>query len=128
MVSAFDPGALLARYYTLPRGPRVCLRLARPRDQACVHRLLQACGQEASQLDVARLTYFDLTERVVLCAAALIDGTERLLGVGCVELDSRENPVPTLIAVDNEVTDGLSELLGDALVGHATAILSARAA
>ena len=40
MTSSFDPGALLAGTYDLPRGPRVTLRLARVRDLVPISELL----------------------------------------------------------------------------------------
>jgi hypothetical protein len=128
MASGFDPGALLARYHTLPSGPRVCLRLIRPRDQGGVRKLLEGQGADPSTLDVARLVYFDVSQRVVLCATALIDGSERLVGVGSIELSGHGEPVPSLVAVDAELDDDLSALLGDALVGHAAAVRGRNAA
>jgi hypothetical protein len=128
MAEGFVPGALLARYYALPRGPRVCLRLARPRDHEGVLELLAAQGIEPSELQLARLVYFDLSERLVLCATALIGACERVVGVGVIELTSDADPAPTLVAVDDELTGGLADLLRDALVGQAAAIGRARAA
>jgi hypothetical protein len=128
MVPRFDPGALLGRYHTLPSGPRVCLRLIRPRDRDGVRELLEGQCGDASPLDVARLVYFDISERVVLCATALIDGSERLVGVGSIELSGHGEPVPSLVAADAELAADLSALLGDALVGHAAAVRGADAA
>ena len=78
MASDHVPGALLAHYHPLLRGPRVCLRLVRPRD------------------------------------------------LGAIELDRRTEP--TLIVVDRRQTNGLTELLCDALVAHAGAVVAGRAA
>jgi hypothetical protein len=128
MAEGFVPGALLARYYALPRGPRVCLRLVRPRDQEGVLELLAAQGIDPSELEMARLVYFDLSERLVLCATALIDARERIVGVGVIELVGDGDPAPTLVAVDDELTGGLADLLADALVGQAAAIRQAQAA
>jgi hypothetical protein len=116
-------GALLAQYQPLPRGPRVCLRLARRRDLAAIEDLYARQGIAVQQLSVARLVSFDLLSMLVLCATALIDSRETVLGVGAIEL---ERPTePTLVIVDEQATDGLGELLSDALVAHATAIRSA---
>jgi hypothetical protein len=116
-------GALLAQYHPLPRGPRVCLRLARRRDLAAIEDLCARRGIAVHQLSLARLVSFDLLSMLVLCATALIGSRETVLGVGAIEL---ERPTePTLVIVDGQATDGLDELLSDALVAHATAIRSA---
>ena len=128
MSEGLDPGALLARYYPLPRGPRVCLRLVRPRDQEGIRRLLGAHGSEPDELELARLVGFDLRRRLVLCATALVDSTERVLGVGAIDLGAGATGEPTFVLVDEDLTDGLEELLRGALVGHAAAIARARAA
>jgi hypothetical protein len=116
-------GVLLAQYHPLPRGPRVCLRLARRRDLAAIEDLYARQGIAVHQLSLARLVSFDLLSTLVLCATALIDSRETVLGVGAIEL---ERPTePTLVIVDEQATDGLGTLLSSALVAHATAIRSA---
>jgi hypothetical protein len=123
MAGRHDPGALLAQYHPLPRGPRVCLRLARRRDLDAIADLYARQGIPVHQLSLARLVSFDLLSQLVLCATALIDSTEMVVGVGAIEL---ERPTePTLVVADEHHTDGLAELLSDALVAHATAIRSA---
>jgi hypothetical protein len=116
-------GALLAQYHPLARGPRVCLRLARRRDLSAIADLYARQGIAAHQLSLARLVSFDLLSMLVLCATALIDSRETVLGVGAIELARPTEP--TLIVVDEVETEGLRGLLSDALVGHATAIRSA---
>jgi hypothetical protein len=125
-----NPGGLLARYYALPRGPRVCLRLIRSRDAAGVHALCERRGVPLSELGVARLINFDLGTQLVLCATALIGSSPTVVGVGAITLTGSLPPalVPTLVVVDDELTDGLDELLVQALVGHADAVVRARAA
>jgi len=118
-----DPGALLAQYHPLPRGPRVCLRLVRRRDLAAIAKLYERQGIAVHELWLARLVSFDLLTMLVLCATALIDSRETVLGVGAIELDRPTEP--TVVVVDEDETDGLDELLTDALVAHATAIRSA---
>jgi hypothetical protein len=123
MAQGHSPGALLAQYHSLPRGPRVCLRLARRRDLAAIADLYARQGIAVHDLSLARLVSFDLRSRLVLCATALIDARETVLGVGAIEL---ERPAqPTLLVIDAHQTDGLDELLAAALVAHATAIRSA---
>ena len=118
-----DPGALLAQYHPLPRGPRVCLRLVRRRDLAAIAELYERQGIAVHELSLARLVSFDLLTMLVLCATALIDSRETVLGMGAIELDRPTEP--TVVVVDEDETDGLDELLTDALVAHATAIRSA---
>jgi hypothetical protein len=126
MAERHDPGALLARYHPLPRGPRVCLRLARRGDLAGISDLYARRGIPVHQLSLARLVSFELLSQRVLCATALVDSTEMVLGVGAIALERPDEP--TLVVVDHERTDGLTELLADALVTHATALNQARAA
>jgi hypothetical protein len=123
-----DPGALLARYYALPNGPRVCLRLVRPRDQAGIRELFDADGRPLDELELARPVSFDLMRRLVLVATALIDASETIVGVGSIELGEQGSGEPTLVVVDDVRTEGLDQLLTDALIGHASAIARARAA
>jgi hypothetical protein len=126
MVERHDPGALLAQYHPLPRGPRVCLRLARRRDLAGLSDLYRRQGIPVHHLSLARLVSFDLLNMLVLCATALVDSTETVLGVGAIELERPHEP--TLMVVDDAQTEGLADLLADALVTHATALSEARAA
>jgi hypothetical protein len=121
-----DPGALLAHYHPLPRGPRVCLRLARRRDLAGISDLYTRTGLPVGRLSPARLVSFELPSQLVLCATALVAATEMVLGVGAIELARPD--APTLVVVDEARTEGLAELLADALVIHATAWSEARAA
>ena len=60
MAERHDAGALLAQYHPLPRGPRVCLRLARRRDLAGIANLYDRQGLPVDELSLARLVSFDL--------------------------------------------------------------------
>lgn len=123
MTSGFDPGALLARYYELPRGPRVCLRLARVRDLAGIEDLLHRQGLTVTGLELARLLRSHPRERVVICATALIGSAETVVGVGVIELDGDDaSEQPAWVVADREATEGLEELLEDALVARARAL------
>jgi len=126
MSPAHDPGALLARYYSLPSGPRVRLRLVRSRDRDGIRQLFAAQGHVADELELARLVAFDVPRRLVLVATALIDTTEKVVGVGAIELGEASGPA--LVLVDEALADGLRPLLSDALIGHAGALARARAA
>jgi hypothetical protein len=130
MDPAFDPGALLAHSFTLPRGPRVRLRLLRRNDAAAVRELFQRTGEPLTEIGLARLVRFDPRRWIVICATALIDGHERLVGVGAIALHGveAEDASPYLLAVDGDVTDGLEDLLCRALLGRARALARSRAA
>jgi hypothetical protein len=128
MIVGFDPGALLARSYVLPRGPRVCLRLARSRDLAGLRQLFERQEAEADELELIRLTRADPRRRLVICATALVGGSETVVGVGAIQLGGGETgDQPELVLVDEPLTEGLGELLSDALVGRARALTRARA-
>ena len=126
--SGFDPGALLARSYALGRGPRVCLRLARPRDGVGVARLFWSHGLEPDELEVARLVRFDPRHRISICATALIDSAETVVGVGAIDLDHVPTGPSLFVLVDALGTGGLQELLADALLGRAQVLTRGRAA
>jgi hypothetical protein len=127
MMSGFDPGALMARYYLLADGLRVCLRLARPRDEAGVARLFWLGGREPDELALVRLLRFD-HGRVSICATALVDGVETVLGIGAIELTPGAPVAPELVLVDQSAGPGLEELLSDALLGRAQALRRSRVA
>jgi hypothetical protein len=129
VISSFDPGALLARHYQLPRGPRVCLRLARVRDVAGIEHLLHREGLTVTGLELARVLRSHPRDRVVICATALIGSAETIVGVGVIELgDDAAAHEPTWVVADQEATEGLEELLHEALVGRARALARTRAA
>lgn len=128
MSPAHDPGALLARYYSLPTGTRVRLRLVRPRDRDGIRDLFAAQAGAVDELELARLVAFDVPRRVALVATALIDATEKVVGAGAIELGERGPFRPTPVLVDPALAAGLRPLLTGALVGHAERIARARAA
>jgi hypothetical protein len=128
MESGFDPGALLGNSYALPRGPRVRLRLTQLRDAPAIRALLERGGLDPEDLEVARLVRFDPRTRVAICATALIGSSDTLVGVGAIGLDASPYAEPDTLVVDAQLTDGLDQLLGRALVGRAEAIARARAA
>ncbi|HSO97954.1 MAG TPA: hypothetical protein VLP43_03310 [Solirubrobacteraceae bacterium] len=120
----FDPGALLARTYRLPRGPRVRLRLPQSSDAGEIQALGAA---RLTELELARLRRFDPRQRLVICATALIDGSARIVGVGAIDLD-RPQDGPAVLTSDRESLEGLDELLREALIGRARALVRTRAA
>lgn len=127
MAFATDPGALLARSFALPRGPRVRLRLARLRDLAAIEALVAREGGGPDELDLARVLRSDPRRQLAISATALIGSAETVVGFGSVGLD-QPAPTPRLLVVDRELTEGLDELLRAALVGRAQALRRSRAA
>jgi hypothetical protein len=127
----FDPGALLGRFYPLDDGFRIGLRVARSSDAGPIRELFgRQPDRDTSELEVARLTNFDPRQHCVLTATALIDGVERLVGVGSIGL--RDDPPPDLqpelVIVDPEVPEAVRGLLAGALAGRAEALARDRAA
>jgi hypothetical protein len=127
MAFAADPGALLARSYILPRGPRARLRLARSRDLAAIEALMSREGRAEEGFDVARVLRGDPRRQLALTAAGLVGSAETVLGFGAIDLD-QPGVAPKMLVVDHVLTDGLDQLLADALVGRAQALLRTRAA
>ncbi len=122
-IEGFDPGAMLGAGYRLPRGRRVRLRLAAASDAPRLRALMARRGLDPGGLEAARLTRFDPRRRVVICAASLIDGSERLVGVGAIDLDGAT--APDLLLSDEDAAPGTGALLAGALVGRAQ-VLSGR--
>jgi hypothetical protein len=126
--SNFDPGALLASSYLLPRGPRVRLRLPQLRDALAIRELLRSQGRGPEELEVARLVRFDPRVRLVICAAALIGSRESIVGIGAIDLEPGRAARPDTLVVDAEQAEGLEELLNRALLGRAAVVARSRAA
>lgn len=122
MADDFDPGALMGRFYTLPTGMRVRLRLARTGDRIGIAALLERLGADHDELEATRLALSDPRREVVICATALVEGTERVVGIGAIEIGAR---TPSRLIIDPRA-EGLEPLLGDALVGRARALARAR--
>ncbi|GAC1576677.1 MAG: hypothetical protein NVS3B18_10500 [Candidatus Dormibacteria bacterium] len=127
MSSTFDPGALLARSYVLPVGPRVILRLARIRDLGAIEELFAREGRGLTRLELARLLHSHPRDRLVLCATALIGGREKILGFGAIGLEP-PGASPTLVVADSERAPDLGSLVAEALIGRAEALGRTRAA
>lgn len=127
MDSSFDPGALLARSYVLPAGPRVTLRLARIRDLNAIEDLFAREVHGLTGLELARLLRSHPRENLLLCATALIGGRDTVVGFGAIGLD-RPGVSPTLIIADTKRAPDVGSLLAEALLGRAAALARARAA
>jgi hypothetical protein len=127
MESGLDQPMLLARSHALPRGPRVRLRLAQTRDARAIRELVKGRDHELElqELEIARLVHLDPRRRVVVCACALIDSRDAIVGLGAMDVGASE---PDLLVVDDELTDGLDELLARALRTRAQTLAGADAA
>ena len=64
----------------------------------------------------------------MICALALIDSRETLVGLGAIELDGNPDTQADVLVVDERVTEGLEDLLVATLAGRAGALARARAA
>jgi hypothetical protein len=128
MDSSLDPGALLGHTYVLSGGLRVRLRLARSSDTLWIRNLLAERSADGEELPPPQLVEFDPRQRVVLCATALIGGSETLIGVGSIALDGDEPAQPDMVIVDGQHGAELAELLTGALVGRAQTLVRGRAA
>ncbi len=122
MVQSFDPGALAGHSFALPRGPRVRLRLAQVRDVGAVTELL---GGDLSAVEVARIIKENPRRQIAVCATALIDLRETVVGFASMEVGG---PHPAILAVDEALTDGLAELMTEALGNRSRAITERQAA
>ena len=91
---------------------------------AAIEELAAGRGVELDALGLARLVRGDPRQRVVICATALVRGSETVVGVGAIDVSATE---PSLLVVDELVTDGLSGLLTAALTGRAASLRRARA-
>lgn len=123
-----DSSVLLAYSSPLPSGLRARLRMARGRDAAAVRALLERQGLDPDQLDPLRLLRFDPRRQFVVCATALIEGREEIVGFGAIGLGDAANAEPELLIVDEHLAAGLEELLRGVLVSRAIASSQSRAA
>jgi hypothetical protein len=102
----------LDRFHTLPSGLRVRLRLTRSSDRNGIRALLERASVGIEPIGLIR---FDPRRRLVVCATALLDGRETVVGVGSIELGAGE---PDLVIADRRA-DRVDELLAGALVVRA---------
>ena len=111
----------------LSSGHCVRLRLVHFSDLDPVADLIRRHGEPSGQLSAERLVQFDPRRRYVVCAMALIDGAERLVGLGTVDLVSGPGEPETLIC-EPDIGQELPDLLRQVLCAAAQAGIRARAA
>jgi hypothetical protein len=124
MADGFAAGALLGHVYRLEDGTGVRLRMARGSDLQAIGELLD---QDGSGLSAIRFVHFDPRREYVLCATALIDGQELLLGLGVTPLDGGVAG-PEVHVADGGAGDDVRGLLTTVLTDTARAISRSRAA
>ena len=105
--------AALTRTHRLAGGLRVRLRLARPGDEAPLADFLGQLGFDPSTPELVDLIRFDPHQRALICATALIDGREQLLGFGLI--DTGTPRAPATVVADSAHGPDLIRLLRDAL-------------
>ena|SRR5437763_4973630 len=127
MPAPFDQGPLLATSYDVGDGLRVRLRMARGSDLAPIRALIER-RDGTRELDLHSLLQFDPRRRCVICATALIDSAETLVGVGAIDLDGDGPAEPDTLLVAHEHAEAIAELLAGALVARAIHAAQARAA
>lgn len=97
---------------TLPDGSRARVRLPRRSDRPALRALHGRLGFEVDELALARALRFDPRRRVVACITAWVDGAERLLGYGAIDLGADDVEV---LVVDVAGAPGCDVVLSDAL-------------
>ena len=128
MIFGFDPGALLGASYPLD-GARVRLRMVASSDAPAVRALIADCGCVGGDFVAERLLRFDPRRRAVVCATALLDGAEVMVGVGAIDLEARATAaLPNPLLIHERAPDGVADLLAGALVGRAQMLARTRAA
>ena len=126
MPAPLDRSPLLGESYELGEDFRVRLRMARSSDLLPIRALLASKHREP-EAEVTALVQFDPRRRCVICASALIDSTETLIGVGLIELDGDDAAMPRVLIVDPRYPR-VAELLTHALIARARQAARARAA
>jgi hypothetical protein len=124
MPAPFTRGPLLGRSHEFDDGFRVRLRMARSSDLMPIRDLVERTRGDR-EVELAALVQFDPRRRWVICATALIDSAETLVGVGSIDLDGDGRSEPDTLLVAGERADEVRELLTGEL--QAWAAHSARA-
>jgi hypothetical protein len=127
MPAPFDRGPLLGHSFVLGDGFRVRLRMARSSDLMPIRALLER-RRGGDRVELEPLVQFDPRRRCVICATALIDSAETLVGVGSIDLDEQGDSTPDVVLVDEQHASATSELLVEALRIRAAHAAEARAA
>jgi hypothetical protein len=101
--------------------------MARSSDLMPIRHLLER-RRAGGDVELEPLVQFDPRRRCVICATALIDSAETLVGVGSIPLDDHRDAEADVLLVAEEHADAITELLADALAIRAAHAAEARAA
>jgi hypothetical protein len=127
MPARSDNRPLLGDSYVLGDDFRVRLRMARSSDLMLIRNLLERT-RRGGEVELESLVQFDPRRRCVICATALIDSAETLVGVGSIALDDEGDSTPDVVLVDQQQAGAISQLLAEALRIRAAHAAEARAA
>jgi hypothetical protein len=125
--ASFNRAPLLGESYKLEDGFCLRLRMARSSDIVPI-RALVASKPAAHALELASLVQFDPRRRCVICATALIDSAETLIGVGAIDVNGDAAAEPDVLLVGDEHAEEIAELLAVTLTHRAAEAARARAA
>ena len=120
-MSALDHHTAAQPAPRLADGKRIAMRRVRLRDLDALRSMAARAGVLCEEFELARLVRSDPGERLVLCATAMSDGAETVLGVGVIEL-SGSATMPSLILVEPAAGRQLAGLLAEALIDRARAV------
>jgi hypothetical protein len=97
----------------------VRLRLARFSDWPTIAELFRRHGADGAEAgpQARRLIQFDPRRSYVVCACALIDSAERLVGVGSIDLTDDGTGEPDFVTLDPELPEIADPQVGEALTG-----------
>jgi hypothetical protein len=125
--ASYDRTPLLGSSHQLNGDLCVRLRMARSSDIVLIRDLLDR-RRGAGDVDLTSLVQFDPRRRCVICATALIDSAETLVGVGSISIDGHRDSRPDALLVADEHADEITQLLVEALRIRAAQASDARAA
>ena len=117
----------LGQILLLRGGVCVRLRLAHFSDVGAIAELIRRHGGPADDLRAEGFVQFDPRHRYVVCALALIDGSERLVGLGAIDL-ARAPAEPDVLISDPVVGEELPRVLHQVLCAAAEASARGHAA
>ncbi len=119
-MSALDHHLAVDPRDPLPDGTLISMRRVRLRDLDALRSLAAHAGVLCEEFELARLVRSDPAERLVLCATALVESTETVVGIGVIELGASAT-MPSLILVEPAHGRPLAALLAEELVEQARA-------
>jgi acetyltransferase len=126
-----DPGTLMATTHEVDTGLRVRLRLTRPSDATGVATFLQGLSSDTRRgrfgepsgetLEglVRHFTFYDPRRRLVVAAAAPVDGAELLLGLADVAFEATGTAELGVVVDDRSQHHGVGRLLCEAVASLA---------